>query len=55
MHLCIVFHSDAGFGNASQSKTQAGYVVAFTDKHLEKDQQAARSPVAWKSLTLPRW
>ena len=36
--LAPVFHSDAGFGNASGSKTQAGYVLALTDKSLEQDQ-----------------
>ena len=38
--LCLMFHSDAGFGNAAASKTQAGYFVAFTDRWLEQDQQA---------------
>ena len=52
--LCIMFHSDAGFGNATQSKTQAGYIVAFTDRNLDQDKQAVWSPVAWKSLRLPR-
>ena len=47
--LCVMFHSDAGFG--TQSKTQAGYVVAFTDRNLDQDKQAVWSPVAWKSLT----
>ena len=52
--LCIVFHSDAGFANAAQSRTQAGYILAFTDKNLDSDRQAPWSPVAWKSMKLPR-
>ena len=52
--LALVFHSDAGFGNATGNKTQAGYMLAFTDKHLEADQQAAWSPFLWKSYKMSR-
>ena len=52
--ISIMFHSDAGFGNAAENKTQAGYFVAFTDRSLEKDQQAPWSPVCWKSYRMPR-
>lgn len=34
--LAITFHSDAGFGNAKQNKTQAGYIAAFVHKDLVK-------------------
>ena len=52
--LCLMFHSDAGFGNASENKTQAGYIVAFTDKALQADQPAIWSPITWKSYKLSR-
>ena len=52
--LSIVFHSDAGFGNASGNKTQAGYVVAFTDRNLEKGLPAQWSPITWKSYKMSR-
>ena len=52
--LAIAFHSDAGFANASGNQTQAGYLLAFVDKSLDKDQETAWSPFAWKSFKMPR-
>ena len=52
--LNIAFHSDAAFGNAKGHRTQAGYIAAFVDKRLTKNETSAWSPFAWKSFKLPR-
>ena len=52
--LNIVFHSDAGFANASQGKTQAGYILAFTTSQLAEDQPSVWSPFCWKSYKMSR-
>lgn len=52
--LSICFHSDAGFGNAKEHKTQAGYIVAFADKDIAENLPSSWSPCAWKSYRLPR-
>lgn len=51
--LGIAFHSDAAFGNAKGHKTQAGYVIAFVDEELPKNQSSKWSPFSWKSFKLP--
>ena len=53
-NLCICFHSDAGFGNAKEHKTQAGYVIAFAEQKLENNEPSVWSPCAWRSYKLPR-
>ena len=52
--LAICFHSDAGFGNAKQHKTQAGFIAAFVSKRLVQNEAASWSPFAWRSYKLPR-
>ena len=52
LHVC--FHSDAGFNNASEQGTQAGYVLAFTSSQLEANEEAPWSPFCWRSFKLPR-
>ena len=52
--IVLCFHSDAGFGNASESSTQAGYIAAFAHRKLEKNEPSAWSPFCWKSYKLPR-
>lgn len=52
--LGVCFHSDASFGNAKAMKTQAGYIAAFVDDSLPKNQPSKWSPFIWKSFKLPR-
>jgi len=52
--LGVCFHSDASFGNAKALRTQAGYIAAFVDENLPKNQPSCWSPFAWKSFKLPR-
>lgn len=52
--LSLVFHSDAGFGNAKGNGSQAGYIVAFCDEVLENNQASVWNPFTWKSMKLPR-
>ena len=52
--LGICYHSDASFGNAKALRTQAGYVAAFVDDNLPRNQPSQWSPFAWKSFKLPR-
>ena len=52
--LAIAFHSDAGFANAGQHKTQAGYILAFASSRLGQDQESNWTPFAWKSYKMPR-
>ena len=52
--LSIVFHSDAGFGNAAQNKTQAGYILAFSESGLSRNLPSTWSPFCWKSYKMSR-
>ena len=52
--LGICFHSDAGFANASNNSTQAGYILSFVSGDLNDNQPTAWSPFCWKSYKLPR-
>ena len=52
--LGICFHSDAGFANASNNSTQAGYILSFVSGNLNDNQPTAWSPFCWKSYKLPR-
>ena len=52
--LGVCFHSDASFGNAKALRTQAGYIAAFVDDRLPKNQPSQWSPFTWKSFKLPR-
>ncbi len=53
-NLGICFHSDAGFANASNNSTQAGYILSFVSGDLNDNQPTAWSPFCWKSYKLPR-
>ena len=52
--MAIVCHSDAAYANAKGGATQAGYVLGFTHKNLEKGETCSWSPAFWKSHRLPR-
>eukprot|EP00435_Cladocopium_sp_Y103_P014719 s3983_g3.t1 len=52
-NLTICAHSDAAWANVG-AHTQAGYIIAFTDKKLHHGQGAPWVPVVWKSYKLPR-
>ena len=52
--LCIMFHSDAAFVNAANNRTQAGYVLVFTDCSLAKGDSSPWSPFCWKSYRMAR-
>eukprot|EP00434_Breviolum_minutum_P004560 symbB.v1.2.004023.t1/scaffold227.1/size261201/9 len=52
--LGICFHSDAGFANASNNSTQAGYILSFVSGDLNENNPSAWSPFCWKSYKLPR-
>ena len=52
--LCIMFHSDAAFANAANNKTQAGYVLAFTNSSLARGDSSPWSPFCWKSYRMAR-
>ena len=47
-------HSDAAWGNAKDDRTQAGFTLAFSERHLLHDRQAVWSPFYWKSFRLHR-
>ena len=51
--LTVVCHSDAAFENVG-THTQAGYVIAFTEKCLQDGQKACWNPVTWRSYKLSR-
>ena len=51
--LTVVCHSDAAFANVG-THTQAGYVIAFTEKCLQDGQEARWCPVTWRSYKLSR-
>lgn len=46
-------HSDAAWANVGPH-TQAGYVIAFTEKSLQDGQLSQWSPATWRSYRLPR-
>ena len=51
--LTVVCHSDAAFANVG-THTQAGYIIAFTEKCLQEGQEARWNPVTWRSYKLSR-
>ena len=51
--LTVVCHSDAAFANVG-SHTQAGFMIAFTEKHLQDGLVARWCPITWRSYRLPR-
>ena len=51
--LTVVCHSDAAFANVG-THTQAGYIVAFTEKQLQDGKVARWCPLTWRSYKLPR-
>lgn len=51
--LSLVCHSDAAFANVG-THTQAGFIIAFTQKQLNDGKLCAWNPVTWKSYKLPR-
>eukprot|EP00435_Cladocopium_sp_Y103_P008674 s3466_g2.t1 len=51
--LTVVCHSDAAWANVG-SHTQAGYVIAFTEKHLQDGQLSSWCPATWRSFRLSR-
>ena len=53
-NLCICMHSDAAWGNAKDDRTQAGFTLAFSERHLLHDRPAVWSPFYWKSFRLHR-
>ena len=52
--LAIAFHSDARLANASQHRTQAGYILALVNSCLDRDEESAWSPFMWRSYKMPR-
>ena len=51
--LTVVCHSDAAFANRA-NRTQAGYIVGFTENELQDGHEAHWCPAAWKSYKLAR-
>ena len=51
--LRLSCHSDAAFANVGDH-TQAGYILGFTHKDLDRGHQVAWTPAVWKSYRLPR-
>lgn len=51
--LTICCHSDAAWANVG-THTQAGYVIAFTDRSLQSGVEAPWCPCVWRSYKLPR-
>ena len=51
--LSLVCHSDAAFANVG-THTQAGFIIAFTQKSLNDGHLCSWNPVTWKSYKLPR-
>ena len=51
--LTLVCHSDAAFANVG-THTQAGFIIAFTQKQLNDGKVCCWNPVTWKSYKLPR-
>ena len=52
-NLTVVCHSDAAFANVGDH-TQAGFVIAFTDKALNDSVMSHWNPVVWRSFKLSR-
>jgi hypothetical protein len=52
--LTLCCHSDAAWANLAENKTQAGYIIGFTDKKLNEGHVSAWTPAVWKSYKLPR-
>ncbi|CAE7379807.1 RE1, partial [Symbiodinium pilosum] len=52
--LSICMHSDAAWSNAKEDRTQAGYLLAFTDHRLKENESAPWSPFHWRSYRLQR-
>ena len=51
--LTVVCHSDAAFANVG-SHTQAGYIIAFTQKQLQDGLVSSWCPATWRSYKLSR-
>ena len=51
--LSLVCHSDAAFANVG-THTQAGFIIAFTQRSLNDGKLCVWNPVTWKSYKLPR-
>eukprot|EP00435_Cladocopium_sp_Y103_P016050 s2207_g4.t1 len=51
--LTVVCHSDAAWANVG-SHTQAGYIIAFTEKQLQDGKVSAWCPATWRSFRLSR-
>ena len=51
--LSLVCHSDAAFANVG-THTQAGFIIAFTQKQLNDGKLCCWNPVTWRSYKLPR-
>ena len=47
--LTTSFFSDAAFANATDDRTQAGYIMGFTSKLLNSGNEVAWTPASWKS------
>ena len=52
--LAVMGHSDAAYANGREGATQAGYLVSFTDKAIDKGSVCSWTPAYWKSYRLPR-
>eukprot|EP00435_Cladocopium_sp_Y103_P032199 s207_g8.t1 len=51
--LTVVCHSDAAWANVG-SHTQAGYIIAFTEKELQDGKMSSWCPATWRSFRLSR-
>ena len=51
--LTLCCHSDAAFANVG-AHTQAGYVISFVDKDIQKGAISPWVPALWRSYKLPR-
>ena len=47
-------HTDAAYANATEHKTQAGNLIAFTHENLNEGHEANWTPACWRSYRLPR-
>ena len=52
-NLAVCCHSDAAFANVG-NHTQAGYMIAFTEKQLNQGCMSIWNPAAWRSYRLTR-
>ena len=52
--LALMCHSDAAYANGRDGATQAGYLISFTSKGLDKGEVCHWTPAYWRSHRLPR-